>query len=778
MNKWEKEVQQSLLESEAATIKELEKQYKAALKDITEKVKLFQADIDLLDQALSQDGLDEATKALLQSQKRSKVYQQNYQQALKGQVSAILDKMQGDNYATIDKYLNGCYETGYIGTMYDIAKQGIPIIAPIDQAAAVKAILTDSKVSKGLYAALGVNVGKLKKTITQEISRGIASGLPYRDIARNISNVSGAPLSRAKTIARTEGHRIQQTSTRDAQYKAKAKGADVVKQWDAALDSRTRDSHARVDGEIRELDEKFSNGLMFPGDPAGGAAEVVNCRCTSDTRARWALDEDELEELKKRAEFFGLDKTESFEEFKEKYLKSSEIQAQVEQAAKPKKEYLTENKLKQKIDDADKEIADLLAPYGGDEAKFTLGASVDEQVEYLTLQDNKKEWQEKLDTKLVTKEKKKLGKEQVQLQQQLDNFEIKTYTGIWKDDITTADYAAKQQSITAKKAYYEKKLLTTTDPATVAKYQQYLKQLEEFETEGKKLFDLQNQLSATTAKLTNLKKSGIISNTKNTVSDAFSTERKQAAKWFDRKAGGFSAADAYFDPPAKAVHNAATKKERHGFYTYTASAGGHNRPLAGFEKPWTKSGTGWEQQYYKGAHNVWIDFEGKGEDIRGLTTLIEKSTYPDDVWLQSGQGFGTLGGFLGVDANKLQGMTDADLQQFVGKDGILHQFISTAVNKGGGSMFNSKPVKFNIYAPSGSEMLYASDVGAYGKNENEMILQRGGTYKITKIYWGNDATDGNSRKLFVDLELHPEVGYDKFQQDPAEWKGSTKNYKS
>ena len=330
MNKWEKEVQQSLLDSEAAAIKELEKQYAAALKDITEKVKLFQADIDLLDQALSQDGLDEATKALLQSQKRSKVYQQNYQQALKGQVSAILDKMQGDNYATIDKYLNGCYETGYIGTMYDIAKQGIPIIAPIDQAAAVKAILTDSKVSKGLYAALGVNVGKLKKTITQEISRGIASGLPYRDIARNISNVSGAPLSRAKTIARTEGHRIQQTSTRDAQYKAKAKGADVVKQWDAALDSRTRDSHARVDGEIRELDEKFSNGLMFPGDPAGGAAEVVNCRCTSDTRARWALDEDELEELKKRAEFFGLDKTDNFEDFKKKYLaaaKESEYNA-------------------------------------------------------------------------------------------------------------------------------------------------------------------------------------------------------------------------------------------------------------------------------------------------------------------------------------------------------------------------------------------------------------------------------------------------------------------
>ena len=75
-------------------------------------------------------------------------------------------------------------------------------------------------------------------------------------------------------------------------------------------------------------------------------------------------------------------------------------------------------------------------------------------------------------------------------------------------------------------------------------------------------------------------------------------------------------------------------------------------------------------------------------------------------------------------------------------------------------------------------MLYASDVGAFGKAENEMILQRGGTYEITKIYWGKDATDGDATKLFVDLDLHFELGYDKFQQDPSEWKGSTKNYKS
>lgn len=323
MNRWEKEVQQSLLDSEGAAIEELEKQYKRALADINQKVKKFQTDIDLLDAAMNQEGLDDTTKAMLKSQKQSKIYQKQYQEALKSQVSSVLDKMQGDNYTTIDSYLKGCYETGYIGTMYSIAGQGIPLIVPIDQAAAVKAILTDSKVRGGYYAALGVNVANLKKVITQEISRGIASGLPYRDIARNINNASGSGLYNAKRITRTEGHRIQQTSARDAQYAAKAKGADVLKQWDAALDGRTRDSHARVDGEIRELDEKFGNGLRFPGDPYGSSAEVINCRCTSDTRAKWALDEEELQTLKDRAEYFGLDKAENFEDFRKRYLETS-----------------------------------------------------------------------------------------------------------------------------------------------------------------------------------------------------------------------------------------------------------------------------------------------------------------------------------------------------------------------------------------------------------------------------------------------------------------------
>ncbi len=127
----------------------------------------------------------------------------------------------------------------------------------------------------------------------------------------------------AMRITRTEAHRISQQAAYDALKKAKDNGADVVKQWDATLDKRTRPSHARVDGEIRELDEPFSNGLMKPGDPNGRAAEVINCRCQLLQRAKCALDADELDELKDRAAYFGLDKTANFEEFRKKYMPAS-----------------------------------------------------------------------------------------------------------------------------------------------------------------------------------------------------------------------------------------------------------------------------------------------------------------------------------------------------------------------------------------------------------------------------------------------------------------------
>lgn len=321
LNKRQKIVQEAFLNNEEAVIKRLKQVYNQSLKDINTKAQELQNQINALD-ALEGMTSDPAELERLKSMKQSKIYQKQYQDALKKQVSSILDNMQVEEFKTVSEYLKKCYEEGFLGTMYDLQGQGIPLCFPMDQEAMVRAVQLDSKISRGLYERLGEDVDLLKKKITAQVSRGISSGMSYAQVAKQLESYTNIGFNNAVRIARTEGHRIQVQSANDACYKAKEKGADVVKQWDSTLDGRTRPSHQKVDGEIRELDEPFSNGLMFPGDPNGAAKEVVNCRCAFLQRARWALDDDELETLKKRAEFYGLDKAENFEDFKKKYLKA------------------------------------------------------------------------------------------------------------------------------------------------------------------------------------------------------------------------------------------------------------------------------------------------------------------------------------------------------------------------------------------------------------------------------------------------------------------------
>ena len=197
---------------------------------------------------------------------------------------------------------------------------------PIDQKAMVKAVQTDSKISKGLYTKLGKDVGDLKKRITSEVSRGVAQALPYKDVTRNLNNVARIGLNRSMRIARTEGHRITQASALDGMRSAKSAGADVLKQWDATLDGHTRDHHRELDGQIRDVDDDFEVGGMTVEAPGmfGDPAEDCNCRCCLLQRARWELDESELDTLRERADYFGLDKEKDFDDFKVKYLNSVE----------------------------------------------------------------------------------------------------------------------------------------------------------------------------------------------------------------------------------------------------------------------------------------------------------------------------------------------------------------------------------------------------------------------------------------------------------------------
>lgn len=321
MNKRQKLVQQQFLNNEEAIIKRLKHLYDRSLNDIVKNIKNLEFKIGELQEQYDWMDDTDPRKAKLKSMIRSKIYQKQYQEQLHKQVDGILTQLHTKEYLTVSEYLNDCYTDGFIGSIFDTHGQGIPIIMPINQEALVRAVQLESKISKGLYTRLGEDIDTLKKKITAQVSRSIATGMSYAQTAKQLRGCTQIGYNNAVRIARTEGHRIQTTATMDAVHAAKEKGADVVKQWDAALDSRTRKSHARVDGEIRELDKPFSNGLMYPGDPNGQASEVINCRCALLQRARWALDENELQTLKDRAKYFGLDKSDQFDDFKKKYLK-------------------------------------------------------------------------------------------------------------------------------------------------------------------------------------------------------------------------------------------------------------------------------------------------------------------------------------------------------------------------------------------------------------------------------------------------------------------------
>lgn len=124
-----------------------------------------------------------------------------------------------------------------------------------------------------------------------DLVRGdLAEGLDAGESVAQLRARVGAALGvdrhgyQAERIARTEAH----TATEGGSWSAEmawqeATGEELFHLWDAALDGRTRPDHADAHNQIRPISDPFTVGgylLMFPGDPAGPAHLVINCRCS------------------------------------------------------------------------------------------------------------------------------------------------------------------------------------------------------------------------------------------------------------------------------------------------------------------------------------------------------------------------------------------------------------------------------------------------------------------------------------------------------------------
>lgn len=124
------------------------------------------------------------------------------------------------------------------------------------------------------------NVKDINATTRAALRNTLAEGLVQGEsVAKLRDRVTGvfaqAKGPRSEAIARTEIHNSMTYGSFETYRTAGVR----QKEWLATRDSRLRDSHRRLDGEVRDVGEAFTNGLMHPGAP-GPAREVINCRCS------------------------------------------------------------------------------------------------------------------------------------------------------------------------------------------------------------------------------------------------------------------------------------------------------------------------------------------------------------------------------------------------------------------------------------------------------------------------------------------------------------------
>lgn len=715
-------------------------------------------------------------------------------EALKIQTQQSLEVMFSKQMGTVTGAMGDIFESGYYHTAYELQK-GFNIgwdIAGLDQSQIEKVLSKPWAVDgKNFSERIWTNKEKLISELHGELTQNIMLGADPQKAIDSLAKKMNTSKQNAGRLIMTEEAYFSSAAQRDCFNELDVEQYEIV----ATLDSHTSDICRSLDGKHFPMKD-FQAGVTAP---------PFHVYCRSTTVPYFDEDFGDIGERAARDEETGktyyIPDDMNYEDWKQTFVDGGDKSGfdvvddgsalhyshhkEPEPTPPPKKEYLTKKKLQAKIADADVQLEDLnmqfIAISGGwsyDEAikdfgsleGFTDGEDLtklkDLHSQMEAIEAQKAEWQEKLNEKLKAEQKKALAKKQLELeaqkaavQQQLDDFEVKTYSGIWYNkDVTTADWES--LNIAGKKQYYEGKFITETDPDLMKKYQDLYKQLEELDTEGKSYHDIQQQLkkieqeiSKVQADLKKVENSGIIE----AVDDAFTQERKDAAMW----AKSTKEADALLRDRCGEVWRSSPPIQKNAIYDYTQSYHKFNEPLRGIE---------YGSEKFLGVGNVDLDQIGVSysgwqpgamrKEINAMTDIIEKSVYQEDFWLQRGCRFKGMDKFFNVPMDKLQHASQAELEALLlGTTPTEYGFCSCGVAKGKGF---SGDIILNIYAPSGTQMMYVEPFSAFGNGsgkswdglkpqssfgqESEIILQQGTTFRVTKV----EKTPGT---IYIDLEV-------------------------
>lgn len=715
-------------------------------------------------------------------------------EALKIQTQQSLEVMFSKQMGTVTGAMGDIFESGYYHTAYELQK-GFNIgwdIAGLDQSQIEKVLSKPWAVDgKNFSERIWTNKEKLISELHGELTQNIMLGADPQKAIDSLAKKMNTSKQNVGRLIMTEEAYFSSAAQRDCFNELDVEQYEIV----ATLDSHTSDICRSLDGKHFPMKD-FQAGVTAP---------PFHVYCRSTTVPYFDEDFGDIGERAARDEETGktyyIPDDMNYEDWKKTFVDGGDKSSfdvvddgsalhyshhkEPEPTPPPKKEYLTKKKLQAKIADADVQLEDLnmqfMAISGGwsyDEAikdfgsleGFTDGEDLtklkDLHSQMEAIEAQKAEWQEKLNEKLKAEQKKALAKKQLELeaqkaavQQQLDDFEVKTYSGIWYNkDVTTADWES--LNIAGKKQYYEGKFITETDPDLMKKYQDLYKQLEELDTEGKSYHDIQQQLkkieqeiSKVQADLKKVENSGIIE----AIDDAFTQERKDAAMW----AKSTKEADALLRDRCGEVWRSSPPIQKNAIYDYTQSYHKFNEPLRGIE---------YGSEKFLGVGNVDLDQIGVSysgwqpgamrKEINAMTDIIEKSVYQEDFWLQRGCRFKGMDKFFNVPMDKLQHASQAELEALLlGTTPTEYGFCSCGVAKGKGF---SGDIILNIYAPSGTQMMYVEPFSAFGNGsgkswdglkpqssfgqESEIILQQGTTFRVTKV----EKTPGT---IYIDLEV-------------------------
>lgn len=720
-------------------------------------------------------------------------------EALKIQTQQSLEVMFSKQLGTVTGAMGDLFESGYYHTAYELQK-GFNIgwdIAGLDQSQIEKVLAKPWAVDgKNFSERIWGNKKKLISEVHGELTQNIMLGADPQKAIDSLAKKMKTSRYNAGRLIMTEEAYFSSAAQKDCFEELGVEQFEIV----ATLDSHTSDICRSLDGKHFPMKD-YQPGVTAP---------PFHVFCRSTTVPYFDEDFGDIGERAARDEETGktyyIPDDMNYQDWKETFVDGGDKSGfdvvddgstlhykhhkEPEPTPPPKKEYLTKKKLQAKIAEADVQLEDLEIQFkavsGGwtyEEAIKDFG-SLDEladgddlaklkdlhsQAEAIEAQ--KAEWQEKLNEKLKAEQKKALAKKQLELevekaaiQQQLDDFEVKTYSGIWYGkDVTTADWQG--LNIAGKKQYYEGKFITETDPDLMKKYQEFYKQLEELDAEGSSYHDIQQQLkkieqeiAKVQSDLKNVEKSGIIDTA---VDDAFSQARKDAAMW----AKSTKEADALLRDKCGEVWRTSPPIQKNAIYDYTQSYHKFNEPLRGIE---------YGSEKFLGVGNVDLDQIGvkysgwkpgaMRKEINAMTDIIEKSVYQEDFWLQRGCRFKGMDKFFNVPMDKLQHASQSELEALLlGTTPTEYGFCSCGVAKGKGF---SGDIILNIYAPSGTQMMYVEPFSAFGNGggkswdglkpqssfgqESEIILQQGTTFRVTKV----EKTPG---MIYIDLEVIGQV---------------------